>query len=337
MRSTRLIFLQVAATGLVSGVTKAKPLGREWVEPSPNRRWHFAQIDVFASERLQGNPLAVFTDARRPSDTEMPSIAREVNLQETTFVLPRSAAVEREQGVKVRIFTPNEEIPFGGHPTLSTAMVLRNRLANGASGAAAASKIVLDLKVGIVPVTFARDVEGQLFGEMQQVDPVFWKIHDRTTVANLLGVKPTDISDTAPIPTVSTGPPFAIVPLNSLDVLKTLQPRQAAVQAYFGAESTSTDFYYVIRDTRDEMVGLRARGIDATRENPATGSAAGCTASWLVRYGLQKSAETLHIEQGVEMQRPSHIYARAEKHGDKITNVRVAGHAVEVAQGEYAL
>ena len=337
MRSTRRIFLQVAATGLVSGIAKAKPSGQEWVERPANRRLHFVQIDVFASERLQGNALAVFTDARRLSDAEMQSIAREVNLQETTFVLPRPAAVEREQGVKVRIFTPNEELPFAGHPTLGTAMVLHSRRAADASGAAAASKIVLDLKVGKIPVTFAREVGGQLFGEMQQVDPVFGKIHDRATVANLLGVKPTDIGDTAPIQTVSTGLPFAIVPLNSLDVLKTLQPRQAEIQAYFSAESTSTDFYYVTRDTRDEMVGLRARGIDSIGEDPATGSAAGCTASWLLRYGLQKSAETLHIEQGVEMRRPSHIYARAEKHGDKITNVRVGGHAVEVAQGEYAL
>jgi trans-2,3-dihydro-3-hydroxyanthranilate isomerase len=337
MRSTRRIFLQVAATGLVGAVTKAVPLGRERVERPRDRRLHFVQIDVFASERLQGNPLAVFTDARRLSDTEMQDIAREVNLQETTFVLPRAADVEREQGVKVRIFTPNEELPFAGHPTLGTAMVLHSRLATGASGAAAVSKIVLDLKVGKIPVTFARDVEGQLFGEMRQVDPVFGKIHDRATVANLLGVKPTDISDTAPIQTVSTGLPFTIVALNSLDVLKTLQPRQTEIQAYFGANSTSTDFYYVTRDTRDEMVGLRARGIDSIGEDPATGSAAGCTASWLVRYGLQKSAETLHIEQGVEMRRPSHIYARAEKHADKITNVRVGGHAVEVAQGEYAL
>lgn len=337
MRSTRRIFLQVAATGLVSGVAKATPSGREWVERSPNRRLHFVQIDVFASERLQGNPLAVFTDARRLSDTDMQGIAREVNLQETTFVLPRPVAVERDQGVKVRIFTPNEEIPFGGHPTLGTAMVLRNRLTNETSGAAGVSQIVLDLKVGKIPVTFTRDAEGQLFGEMQQVDPVFGKIHDRATVANLLGVKPTDISDAAPIQIVSTGLPFAIVPLNSLDVLKTLRPRQSEIQAYFGAESTSTDFYYVTRDTRDKRVGLRARGIDSIGEDPATGSAAGCTASWLVRYGLQKSAETLHIEQGVEMQRPSHIYVRAEKYGDKITNVRVGGHAVEVAQGEYAL
>jgi trans-2,3-dihydro-3-hydroxyanthranilate isomerase len=286
---------------------------------------------------LQGNPLAVFTDARMLSDAEMQSIAREINLQETTFVLPRPAAVEREQGVKVRIFTPNEETPFGGHPTLGTAMVLHNRPAKDAGGAAAVSKIVLDLKVGKIPVTFALDAEGRLFGEMQQVDPVFGKIHDRATVATLLGVKPTDISDAAPIQTVSTGLPFAIVPLNSLDVLKTLRPRLPEIETYFGAESTSTDFYYVTRDTRDARVGLRARGIDSIGEDPATGSAAGCTASWLVRYGLQKSAETLHIEQGVEMQRPSHIYARAEKQGDKITNVRVGGHAVEVAQGEYVL
>jgi trans-2,3-dihydro-3-hydroxyanthranilate isomerase len=336
MRSTRRIFLQIAATGLIGGAAKAKPSGRERVEQTPNRRLHFVQIDVFASKRLQGNQLAVFTDARGLSDTEMQNIAREVNFQETTFVLPRPAAIEREQGVKVRIFTPNEETPFGGHPTLGTAMVLHNRLASYASGAAAVSKIILDLKVGKIPVTFS-DVEGRLFGEMQQIDPVFGKIHDRATVANLLGVKPTDISDTAPIQTVSTGLPFVIVLLNGLDVLKTLQPRQVEIQAYFAAESTSTDFFYVTRDTRDAMVGLRARGIDSLGEDPATGSASGCTASWLVRYGLQKSAETLHIEQGVEMQRPSHIYASAEKLGDKITNVRVGGHAVEVAQGEYTL
>jgi trans-2,3-dihydro-3-hydroxyanthranilate isomerase len=332
MRSTRRIFLQVAATGLLGGVAKAKTSGRERVES--NRRLHFVQIDVFASKRLQGNQLAVFTDARGLSDTEMQNIAREVNFQETTFVLPRPAAIEREQGVKVRIFTPNEETPFGGHPTLGTAMVLHT--ANEANGAPAAAKIVLDLKVGKIPVTFS-NVEGRLFGEMQQVDPVFGKIHDRATVANLLGVKPADISDAAPIQTVSTGLPFVIVLLNSLDVLKALRPRQEAIQTYFAAESTSTDFFYVTRDTRDAMVGLRARGIDSLGEDPATGSASGCTASWLVRYGLQKSAETLHIEQGVEMQRPSHIYASAEKLGDEITNVRVGGHAVEVARGEYAL
>jgi trans-2,3-dihydro-3-hydroxyanthranilate isomerase len=337
MRSTRRVLLQVAATGLISGIAKANLSDQELVERSPNRRLHFVQIDVFTSRRLQGNQLAVFTDARGLSDAEMQSIAREVNFQESTFVLPRAGAVEREQGIKVRIFTPDEETPFGGHPSLGTAMVLHNRMAKEGVGAGAVSRIVLDLKVGKIPVTFTRDLEGELFGEMQQIDPVFGKIHDRAVVANLLGVKPTDISDTAPIQSVSTGLQFAIVPLNSLDVLKTLKPRLSEIEAYFSGESTLTDFYYVTGDTRDEKVTLRARGIDSIGEDPATGSAAGCTASWLVRYGLQKSGETLHIEQGVEMQRPSHIYASAAKHGDKITGVRVGGHAVEVAQGEYTL
>src|ERR1700691_2984742 len=98
---------------------------------------------------------------------------------------------------------------------------------------------------------------------MQQVEPMFGKIHDRATVADLLGVKPMDISDAAPIQAVSTGLPFVVVLLNSLDVLKTLQPRQEKIQAYFAAESTPTDLFYVTRDTRDAMVGLRARGIDS--------------------------------------------------------------------------
>src|ERR1700758_2642285 len=95
------------------------------------RRYPFVQWDVFSSEKLKGNPLAVFTDARGLSDSEMAAIARETNLSETTFIFPREAAMERERGVLVRIFTPREELPFAGHPTLGTAMALRaTRLPN---------------------------------------------------------------------------------------------------------------------------------------------------------------------------------------------------------------
>src|SRR5207244_11730018 len=104
------------------------------------RRFHFVQIDVFASQRLQGNPLSVFTDASGLSDSEMQGFARETNLRETTFVLPRDPAIEAQEGVKVRIFTPDEEIPFGGHPTLGTATVLRTlRLGRGTEKANDAS------------------------------------------------------------------------------------------------------------------------------------------------------------------------------------------------------
>ena len=126
MKHSRRRFLQTA-----SAVGAAATLGKVGLAPAYSnadlgiRRFQFVQIDVFTSRRLEGNPPAVFLDARGLSDEEMQDLARETNLQETTFVFPRDAATEREQGVKVRIFVPNEEIPFAGHPTLGTAMVLR--------------------------------------------------------------------------------------------------------------------------------------------------------------------------------------------------------------------
>jgi trans-2,3-dihydro-3-hydroxyanthranilate isomerase len=148
------------------------------------------QIDVFTSQRLEGNPLSVFTDARGLTDSEMQDLARETNLQETTFVFPREIPVEAREGVKVRIFTPDEEIPFGGHPTLGTATVPRTIRMNGRITKAndpSISTIVLDLKVGKVPVSFREDADG-LFGEVQQVAPVFGPVHDRSAVAAALGL-----------------------------------------------------------------------------------------------------------------------------------------------------
>ncbi len=284
------------------------------------RQFRFVQMDVFTSRRLEGNPLAVFLDARGLTDAEMQGLAREINLSETTFILPRDAAVEREHGVRVRIFTPEEEIPFGGHPTLGTAMLLRNRLSS-AKSAAPVSQIVLDLKLGRIPVTFSDEASGAVFGEMQQVEPVFGQLHQRETVAALIGVSPGEISDEGPIQTVSTGLPFVLVPLRNLRTLQSLNPDSRKVRAYFEHAADMTDFYYITRDTQD----------------PTTGSAAGCAISWLVRNGVVKSGQRIHIEQGVEMKRPSQIFARAEKQGDKILNVRVGGHAVEVLEGEYSL
>jgi trans-2,3-dihydro-3-hydroxyanthranilate isomerase len=300
------------------------------------RQFRFVQMDVFSSRRLQGNPLAVFLDARGLTDAEMQNLAREINLQETTFVLPREPAVEREHGVRVRIFTPEEEIPFGGHPTLGTAMLLRNRLVSGKT-AAPVSQIVLDLKVGRIPVAFTDEESGALFGEMQQVEPVFGQLHQRETVAALIGISPAEISDEGPIQTVSTGLPYAIVPLRNLRTLQSLNPDSRKVRAYFEHAADMTDFYYITRDTQDPAVDVRARGLFSTGEDPATGSAAGCAISWLVRNGVVKSGQRVHIEQGMEMKRPSQIFARAEKQGDKILNVRVGGHAVEVMEGEYSL
>jgi trans-2,3-dihydro-3-hydroxyanthranilate isomerase len=342
-KHSRRRFLQAAgAVGLAATVGKGADAGNANTDQG-ERRFHCIQIDVFTSRRLEGNPLAVFPDARGLSDTEMQDLARETNLQETTFVFPRDAATEREQGVKVRIFVPDQEIPFGGHPTLGTAVVLRNlRLASQKSGSANGSdlaEITLDLKVGKVPVTFRKDFSGDVFGEMRQVDPFFGPVHDRDTIAGLLGLSPNDISTEAPIQTVSTGLFFVIVPIKNLTTLQRLTVAPPRAYDYLKRQKLPdiADFYYVTRDTADPAIGLRSRGIFSTSEDPATGSAAGCTAAWMVRYGIVPPEQTIHILQGVEIKRPSHIFVRASKNGETVRNVRVGGHAVEIMEGTFSL
>lgn len=344
IKHSRRSFLQTA--GAVGVAASFGQVGSAIAHSSPDqgvRRFHCVQIDVFTSRHLEGNALAVFTDARGLSDTEMQDLARETNLQETTFVFPREAAIEREQGVKVRIFVPNQEIPFGGHPTLGTAMVLRSlRLKSQQSGPTSSdiADITLDLKVGRIPVAFRTDQSGNVFGEMRQVDPLFGPVHDRNTIASLLDLSPGDISTEAPIQTLSTGLFFIIVPIKNLSTLQRLKVAPQKAYDYIDRQKLPpgiSDFYYVTRDTDDPTIGLRTRGIFSAGEDPATGSAAGCTAGWMVRYGIAKPEEAVHILQGVEMKRPSHIYVRATKNGDNVNNVRVGGHAVEVMEATVSL
>jgi trans-2,3-dihydro-3-hydroxyanthranilate isomerase len=344
IKHSRRSFLQTAgAAGVAAAVGQVSTAAAQANPDDGVRRFHCVQMDVFTSRRLEGNPLAVFTDGRGLSDSEMQDLARETNLQETTFVFPRDAATEREQGVKVRILVPNEEIPFGGHPTLGTAMVLRNlRLASQKSGSAKSSdvaEITLDLKVGKVPVDFRTDQSGNIFGEMHQVDPIFGPVHDRDTIAALLDLSPRDISSDAPIQTLSTGLFFIIVPIKNLSTLQRLTVAPQKAYDYLSRQKLPElpDFYYVTRDTGDAAVGLRSRGIFSTSEDPATGSAAGCTAAWIVRYGIAKPGEVVHILQGVEIKRPSHIFVRASKDADSVKNVRVGGHAVQIMEGTVSL
>ena len=300
------------------------------IEGATGKRYPFVQWDVFSSEKLRGNPLAVFTDARGLADSDMSAIARETNLSETTFIFPRDAAVERERGVLVRIFTPREELPFAGHPTLGTAMALRaSRLAN-------ASEIALELKAGKIPVTFHAESDGKIFGEMQQKDAEFGQKHTRDAVAPLLGLKPDDIAADLPILAVSTGSAFVIVPLKSLAAIRSLRMDHAAIREYL-ANAGPRNFYCVTRETENPKAKLHARLVTVGGEDPATGSAAGCTAAWMVKNGLAKSDEPALIEQGAEVHRPGQIFVRATQQGEAVVNVRVGGHAVEVIRGEYSL
>ena len=334
---TRRDFLQLGAPGLALAVAGTEALATGIGAAEKSRRFHFEQVDVFSAERLQGNPLAVFTDARGLSDSEMQAIARETSLQETTFIFPRDPVMEHAHGVKVRIFTGDQELPFAGHPTLGTAMVIRNRSLAAKSRPTPVREVVLDLPVGRIPVEFTSDAAGRVFGEMHQKDPVFGRIHDRETVAEMMGLKAADLSDDVPVQTVSTGLPFAIVPIKERTTLQSLRPDQQKIAAYVGRDPGLNWFYYVTRDTGDPSIGLRARGMYPGAEDPATGSAAGCTAAWMVRYGLAKPDQAVHVAQGVEIQRPGHIFVRAGRDGENVLNVRVGGNAVAIAEGVYAL
>src|SRR6202161_1586996 len=179
------------------------------------RRLPMAQWDVFSSHPLEGNSLAVFFDARGLSDAEMQSIAKEMNLSETTFILPGDAANESQQGIRVRIFTVQEELPFAGHPTLGTAFAMR-----GESGI---KEVTLDLNVGKVPVRFEETAGQAAFGEMTQVDPKFGMQHDREAVARATGLRVDDFDAELPIETVSTGVPFTVTPLKSLTGIQNLK------------------------------------------------------------------------------------------------------------------
>jgi trans-2,3-dihydro-3-hydroxyanthranilate isomerase len=331
MKPTRRNFLQLGTYGLAASLGGNPRAASATPAPADSRSFRYVQIDVFTTNRLEGNPLVVFTDARGLSDAEMQNIARETHMSETTFVFPRDAATEREHGVKVRIFTEDQELPFAGHPTLGTSIALRNRIKSGD-----VDQLSLDLKVGKVPVNFSRR-DATVFGEMTQVNPQFGATHDRATVAGLIGIQPSDISEEWPIQTVSTGIPFAIVPLKRLSTLQSLHPNPEKVRAYFGKEDSLGDFYYITRDTGDPKVTIRSRGLFSTGEDAATGSASGCTISWMVRHGVVPPDQDVHNLQGVEMKRPSHIFMRASKQSDKVTNVRVGGHAVEIAEGEFSL
>jgi trans-2,3-dihydro-3-hydroxyanthranilate isomerase len=302
------------------------------------RTYEVVQLDVFTQTPLAGNQLAVFTDARGLTDNEMQALAREMNFSETTFVLPREAPTEERDGKKVRIFTVEEELPFAGHPTLGTALYLRT------NNPQPSGDVTLDLRVGKIPVRFTpksetagqERVDGQVFGEMRQRDPEFGTPLSREKVAKAIGVEVDQIASEWPGQVVSTGLPFAIVPFSSLEALTNLKFNFSKAAEFLG--STGARFFYFIYPERlDDRLEVRARMIFYNGEDPATGSAAGCAASWMARHGVAKPDEQVIIRQGVEMQRPSEIYVRALLKDNRVTNVRVGGYAVEILRGTVTL
>jgi trans-2,3-dihydro-3-hydroxyanthranilate isomerase len=289
-------------------------------------------VDVFSERALEGNPLAVVMNASGLTTEKMQSIAREFNLSETTFVERRAPDVEQAEGIRVRIFTTQEELDFAGHPTLGTASVLKTH----APGAQRDQVVTLALNVGAVPVQFGAE---DLFGEMTQRDPEFGAELDSAEVARLLGLAPEDMHPHLAPQIVSTGTAFAIVALRSVEALGRLRVDQS--QATPWLRERGARWFYVLAPA-DEPVTFgepawRARMQFYGGEDPATGSAAGCAISYLVAHSAVPSAERIHLRQGVEIGRPSDLFLTAHKDVLKVTNVRVAGSTVFVAKGRLFL
>jgi trans-2,3-dihydro-3-hydroxyanthranilate isomerase len=306
----------------------------------PSRSYEFVQLDVFTQTPLAGNPLAIFPDARGLSDSEMQALAREMNLSETTFILPRDAATEAREGKKVRIFTVEQELPFAGHPTLGTALYLYASDSNQKKPV----EISLALKVGKIPVRFTVNsqnaggdrVDGRVFGEMRQRDPEFGTPFSRVDVARVIGIALNEIHSQWPIQPVSTGFTFTIVPFRNRQTLSDLQFGYTQA-AEFLRKSGANLFYFLCPERREGELQAGARMLFYGGEDPATGSAAGCAASWMVQHGIAHSDEQVLIRQGAECRRPSEIRVRATREGERVTNVRVGGYAVEILRGTVVL
>jgi trans-2,3-dihydro-3-hydroxyanthranilate isomerase len=285
----------------------------------------FYIVDVFAEKKYSGNQLAVFREAGKLSSDEMQQLARETNFSETTFILQDG---QRDGGFDVRIFTPGEEVPFAGHPTLGTAHVIRNEILKEKTKA-----LTLNLKVGRIPVTFGQD--GYIW--MKQVEPEFGKEHSATALAAILNLPPADIDDRFPVQEVSTGLPFFIVPLKTLAAVKNSKIDRDKYFAFikdtwakgilvFSPQAHETGNDISVR------VFVDCFGIP---EDPATGSGNGCLAGYLVKHRyFGKDSIELRSEQGYEIGRPSLLLLKAKQDGARI-DISVGGRAVIVAKGEF--
>ena len=294
----------------------------------PELAYHI--VDVFTETPLRGNPLAVVMNTCDLGSEQMQAIAREFNLSETTFVERRAPAVEHEQGVRVRIFTTQEELNFAGHPTLGTASVLKTHAPETMRG----GRVTLALNVGAVPVEFAG--EG-LHGMMTQRDPEFGVEMDAAEVARLTGLHREDLDPGLRPQIVSTGTAFAIVVLRSVEALGRLRVQQE--EATRRLRGLGARWFYVLAPDPDQEGGStrwQARMQFYGGEDAATGSAAGCAIGYLVGRGAVKPEQIVHVRQGVEMGRPSDLYLSARL-AAKVSDVRVGGSTVPVANGRIFL
>jgi trans-2,3-dihydro-3-hydroxyanthranilate isomerase len=276
----------------------------------------YVVADVFTDTPLQGNQLAVFTDARELDTETMQALARELNFSESVFVLPP----EGDGHARLRIFTPVTEIPFAGHPILGTAFVL--------GGPLQLLVIRLETGNGVVPVELEREGARIIFGRMAQPIPTVETYPEAETLLEALGVERSEL----PVELYDNGARHVYVALRSEEEVAALEPDLARLAKLDRVLGTNCFAGSVTRwKTRMFAPG------DGVPEDPATGSAAGPLAVHLARHGRIGFGDEIEISQGAELGRPSTLYARAVGSAEQVERVEVGGSAVVVARGEFRL
>jgi trans-2,3-dihydro-3-hydroxyanthranilate isomerase len=285
----------------------------------------FYILDVFTENKYAGNQLAVFRGAGGISSAEMQSVAREINFSETTFIISEEL---NNGGFDVRIFTPREEVPFAGHPTIGTAYIIHSKIIHENY-----DQVVLNLKVGQIPVFF--DPDG--YGWMKQIQPTFGHKHKPDILANILGLGVSEIDTRFPIQEVSTGLPFFIVPLKNLVTLKRVTIDKEKYYKLIKG-TLAKGILVFCPETHEPQNNISVRVfVDyyGVPEDPATGSGNGCLAGYLVNYRyFGTDSINIRSEQGYEIGRPSLLLLKANQSNDFI-NISVGGKSVIVAEGNF--
>lgn len=288
----------------------------------------FYILDVFAEERYAGNQLAVIRDAAGLTGLDMLAITREMNYSESTFLMSEEPL---DGGYDVRIFTPGEEIPFAGHPTLGTAWLIQQEVIRQP-----VPRILLNYHVGQIPVDFTyKDGQPDELW-MRQLEPVFGPVFEPAAVASVLGLKPTQLDQRFPCQEVSTGLPFLIVPLFDLAAVRSCRANTEALLKLL-ADTQAKNILVFAPETYQPENDLNVRVFTdylGIPEDPATGSANGCLAGYLAKYRYFGSSRLqVRVEQGYEINRKSLLLLRAEDDGCHIT-IEVGGKVLSVARGE---
>jgi len=293
----------------------------------PNLTYYI--VDVFADEKYAGNQLAVVRDAKQVSAAEMQKIAKEMHFSETSFILSDK---RRKGGYDVRIFTPETELPFAGHPTLGTAYIILKEIIKKP-----VTKIILNLKVGQITVT-PTYIQGQpdiLW--MKQKEPTFGKTFDAQTISEVLNLSVADIETAFPIQEVSTGVPDIIVPLKTLSAIKRAKiNKDKYEQLIKNIESKGLLIFSPETYKRQNHLNVRFfADYYGVPEDPATGSANGCLAAYLIKHNYfgQKQIN-IRVEQGYEIGRPSLLLLKAEEDKQGKIHVNVGGKVIPVAEGK---